>query len=275
MDDPFSYFCTLQSAHFMKNNQPIGFFDSGVGGLSVLHEALKLLPDENYIYYSDGDHAPYGVRSKEDVRELVLAAIGFIAAKGVKAIVVACNTATSVAIEDLRSLYDFPIIGMEPAVKPAVMAGQRKRVLVFATELTLKEEKFKNLVARVDTRQLVDYLPLQELVMFAERFDFDEQKVVAYLQRKLADIQLENYGAVVLGCTHFLFFKAMMEKVIPAEISIIDGNLGTIRNLKSKLGDNLNPGPGSVSYYLSGKKMDPAHFERYLHYLDAMRLQSV
>ncbi len=259
----------------MKNNQPIGFFDSGVGGLSVLHEALKLLPDENYIYYSDGDHAPYGVRSKEDVRELVLDAIRFIAAKGVKAIVVACNTATSVAIGDLRSLYDFPIIGMEPAVKPAVMAGQRKRVLVFATELTLKEEKFKNLVARVDTRQLVDYLPLQELVMFAERFDFDEQKVVAYLQRKLADIRLENYGAVVLGCTHFLFFKAMMEKVIPAEISIIDGNLGTIRNLKSKLGDNLNPGPGSVSYYLSGKKMDPAHFERYLHYLDAMRLQSV
>ncbi len=259
----------------MQKEQPIGFFDSGIGGLSVLYESLKILPNENYIYYSDGDNAPYGVRPKEEVRALVLDAMRFIASKGVKAIVVACNTATSVAIEDVRRLYDFPVIGMELYVKPAVMSGNRKRVLVFATELTLKEEKFKNLVSRVDTRQIVDYLPLQELVMYAERFDFDESKIIPYLRQKLSGFRLEDYGTVVLGCTHFLFFKSMMEKVIPPEVAIIDGNLGTIRNLKNKLGDNLNPGPGSVSYYLSGKAMEPAHFERFLRYLDACRLHSV
>ncbi len=251
----------------MQKNLPIAFFDSGIGGLTVLHEALKILPNENYIYFSDGDNAPYGTRPKEEVRELVLKAVEFIANQGIKALVVACNTATSVAIEDLRRIYDFPVIGMEPAVKPAVV-GSKKRVLVFATELTLKEEKFKNLVARVDMGQVVDYLPLQELVMFAERFEFDEEKITPYLKSKLADYDLSKYGAVVLGCTHFLFFKKSMEKVLPPSIQIIDGNLGTVNNLKNKLGKNLNDGPGNIHYFLSGNAMDAAFFEKFLRYLD-------
>ncbi len=252
----------------MQKKRPIAFFDSGVGGLSVLHEALKILPNENYIYFSDGDNAPYGTKPKEEVRRLVLNAMEFIAQKQVKAVVVACNTATSVAIEELRRRYDFPVIGMEPAVKPAVTTGNRKRVLVFATELTLKEEKFKNLVARVDTEQLVDYLPLQELVMFAEHFDFDEQKIVPYLKHKLAGIDLSRYGAVVLGCTHFLFFKKFMEQVLPPEIRIVDGNAGTVNNLKNRLGANLNDGPGSITFYLSGQAADAATFEQYLECLE-------
>ena len=252
----------------MNDSRPIGFFDSGIGGLTVLHEALRILPDERYLYYSDGDNAPYGVRPKEEVRELALRAAEFIANQGVKALVVACNTATSVAIETMRTAFDFPVIGMEPAVKPAVMSGGRKRVLVFATELTLKEEKFKNLVARVDTNQVVDYLPLQELVMYAERFEFDEQKTTAYLRQKLHDIDLSRYGAVVLGCTHFIFFKKTMERVLPPEIQIIDGNAGTVNNLKNKLDGHLYSGPGELSYYLSGKSMPPAHFERFLQYLE-------
>lgn len=251
----------------MQKNRPIGFFDSGIGGLTVLHEALKMLPNERYIYFSDGDNAPYGTRPKEEVRELALKAVEFIANQQIKALVVACNTATSVAIEDMRRLYDFPVIGMEPAVKPAVMSGGRKRVLVFATELTLKEEKFKNLVARVDTEQVVDYLPLQELVMYAERFDFNEGHIIPYLKRKLDGLDLSKYGAVVLGCTHFLFFKKFIEQVLPPEIQIIDGNLGTVNNLKNKLGNHLNDGPGSVSYFLSGKAMPAAYFERFLWYL--------
>jgi len=132
----------------------------------------------------------------------------------------------------------------------------------------LKEEKFKNLVASVDKNQVVDYLPLQELVMYAERFEFDEKVIVPYLQAKLSSVDLSKYGAVVLGCTHFLFFKKFMEKVIPPEIKIIDGNLGTVNNLKNKLGKNLNPGLGEVSYFLSGKAMDAAHFERFLKCLE-------
>lgn len=259
----------------MQNNRPIGFFDSGIGGLTVLHEALKILPDEQYIYFSDGDNAPYGTRPKEEVRELALKAVEFIANQGVKALVVACNTATSVAIEDMRRLYDFPVIGMEPAVKPAVMSGKRKRVLVFATELTLKEEKFKNLVARVDTEQVVDYLPLQELVMYAERFEFEASKIIPYLLHKLSGIDLSKYGAVVLGCTHFIFFKKFMEQVLPPEIQIIDGNRGTVNNLKNKLGNLLNEGPGNVTYFLSGKAMPAASFERFLHYLEEQEAATI
>lgn len=252
----------------MDKNRPIGFFDSGIGGLTVLHESLKILPNERYIYFSDGDNAPYGTRPKEEVRALVLNAAKFIADQQVKALVVACNTATSVAIEDLRRVCDFPVIGMEPAVKPAVASGNRKRVLVFATALTLKEEKFKNLVARVDKQQIVDYLPLQELVMFAENFDFDPAKINAYLKGKLSGFDLSKYSAVVLGCTHFLFFKKHIKQVLPPEIAIIDGNLGTVQHLKNKLGENLNSGPGDIRYFLSGKAMPAAYFERFLKRLE-------
>ncbi len=246
---------------------PIGFFDSGVGGLTVLQEALRALPHERYLYFADSDHAPYGVRPKEEVRQLVLDAVAFMADQGMKALVVACNTGTSAAIEDLRQQYTFPVIGMEPAVKPAVTGSTHKRVLVFATELTLREEKFRNLVARVDTEGLVDYLPLQELVRYAERFEFDEAVIRPYLAEKLAGLTLADYGTAVLGCTHFLFFKPILEKVLPG-IQIIDGNLGTVRNLQRQLGSNLNTnGAGEVEYFISGKAANAALFERYLQRL--------
>ena len=246
----------------------IGFFDSGVGGLTVLREALRVLPQERYLYFADSDHAPYGVRPKEEVRQLVLDAVAFMAGQGIKALVVACNTGTSAAIEILRRQYDFPVIGMEPAVKPALTGSDHKRVLVFATELTLREEKFKNLVARIDTEGLVDYLPLQELVGYAEHFDFDEAVIRPYLEAKLAAFPLADYGTAVLGCTHFLFFKPILQKVLPG-IEIIDGNRGTVRNLQKQLGTALNAsGAGKVDYFISGKAADRAVFERYLERLE-------
>ena len=126
----------------------IGFFDSGIGGITVLNEAIKQLPNEDYIYFADTDNTPYGVKPKDEVKKYILAAIDFIYAKGVDAIVIACNTATSIAIEDLREKYNIPILGMEPAVKPAIEKNHstNKRVLVTATPLTLKEEKLKNLM---------------------------------------------------------------------------------------------------------------------------------
>jgi glutamate racemase len=252
---------------FAQRHLPIGFFDSGTGGLSVLHQSLRMLPNERYLYFSDGDNAPYGTKPKETVRQLVLDAVEFIVNRGVKAVVVACNTGTSVAIEDLRRRYaDIPMIGMEPAVKSAV--GGPKRALVFATELTLREEKFQNLVARVDTRQQVDYLPLQELVMYAERFEFEEARILSYLRTKLEGFDLAQYGAVVLGCTHFLYFKKHIRAVLPPAVEIIDGNLGTVNNLRRQLGNCLHEGPSEVEYFLSGKPMEALHFERFLRLLD-------
>ncbi len=252
----------------------IGFFDSGIGGLSVLHEALQILPNEQYVYFSDGKNIPYGTKTREQVRDLLFAAFDFLAEHGLKAAVVACNTATSVAIEDLRLRHPFPIIGMEPAVKPAVENSMGKRVLVFATELTLRLEKFHNLVARVDTDRRVDYLPLQELVVWAERFEFEDAVILPYLREKLADVDWSRYGAVVLGCTHFPFFGRQFRQVVPPHVQIVDGNRGTVNNLIQKLGNNLSADSGSVEYFLSGERREAAEFERYFGLLEGEKLHS-
>lgn len=234
----------------------IGFFDSGIGGLTVLHKALEMMPLEDYIYYADTENQPYGIKTKAEVRELVFKAMDFIVSKNVKAIVVACNTATSVAIEDLRKKYDIPIIGMEPAVKPAVKYTdiENKKVLVTATKLTLKEEKLHNLISALDSESIVDLLELQELVQFAERLDFDETRITKYLENQFKEIDLKDYQTLVLGCTHFIFFKDMIQKLVTKEISIIDGNEGTIRHLQNILRTkkSLNQGSGKVEFYNSG-----------------------
>jgi glutamate racemase len=249
----------------MKN---IGFFDSGMGGLTVLHEALRVLPHEDFIYFADSKNAPYGNKPKELVKKLTFEAIDFmVKSHQLKALVVACNTATSVAIDDLRQKYTFPIVGIEPAVKPALGLAENKKVLVFATEMTLKEAKFKNLVAKFDTKDQVDYVPLQDLVGIAERFEFDEKIILPYLQKQLAHLQLSNYGAMVLGCTHFPFFKPYFRKLIPENVQLVDGSEGTVKQLKRLLSNELNIEGGSVKYYISGKSADSEEFEKYLEIL--------
>ncbi len=236
----------------------IGFFDSGIGGLSVLKEALQLLPSENYLYYADTRHVPYGPKSREEVRGYVFEAVDFLVQQGIKALVIACNTATIVTVSDLRKKYGFPIIGMEPAVKPAVEKNKKnhKRVLVLATELALKGEKYRSLVAKVEGRHIVDSLPLPELVEFAESYVFDESIVVPCLKEKLSGFDLEQYGTVVLGCTHFPLFKAHFNKILPPHIDLIDGSLGTVRHLKNLLEEKglleMTGDGGKVSFYASG-----------------------
>ena len=159
----------------------IGIFDSGIGGLTVLHQAMITLPQEEYLYYADTDHVPYGIRPKEEILEFVDNALRFMLGKGVKAVIIACNTATSAAIKTLRSRYSLPILGMEPAVKPAVAREEEgKRVMVAATPLTLREEKLRNLLHQVDKHHTVDLLPLPELVRFAEREEFTSQAVLIH-----------------------------------------------------------------------------------------------
>lgn len=234
----------------------IGFFDSGIGGITVLYDALKLLPNENYIYYADTLNVPYGTKPKSQVKKHVFDAVDFIIKQGVKAIVIACNTATSVAVENLRAKYDIPIIGMEPAVKPAVekKLDTDKRVLVTATELTLREEKLQNLITKLDNDHSIDLLPLPKLVQFAERFEFSEEVVMPYLQEQLKIYDLEKYNTIVLGCTHFSFFKDIFRKVLPAHVDILDGNEGTVRNLKRIIENrnSLNEGSGNIVFYNSG-----------------------
>jgi len=126
-----------------KSDRPIGFFDSGVGGISVLKESLKILPNEDFVYFGDSINAPYGIKSVNEVKELTFNAVDFLLSKGVKVVVIACNTATSAAIDDLREKYkDIPIIGIEPALKPAVEISRGKSIIIMATPMTLAEKKF-------------------------------------------------------------------------------------------------------------------------------------
>ncbi len=250
----------------------IAFFDSGVGGISVLKEAVKLLPNENYLYFADSKNAPYGTKDSDLIRSLMLDATDFLVQQNLKALVIACNTGTSVAIKDLRKKYDFPIIGMEPAIKPALENHPTKKVLVFATERTLLEDKFHSLVNRLDAKDRVDYLPLQELVMLAEKFEFEESIILPYLQEKLKGIDWSLYSSIVLGCTHFIYFYPHFLKVIPKEVQIFDGNQGTIRQLKKKLKQintkhSKSSSPNEIDFYISKEKADKQLLEKYLDVL--------
>lgn len=247
----------------------IGFFDSGIGGLSVLREALVLMPDENYIYFADSDNAPYGTKTKEEVRNLTFKAVEFLVERNIKALVVACNTATSAAVRELRGKYGFPIVGMEPAVKPAVekTANAGKRVLVLATPLTLKEEKFQSLVSRFDAGHIVDMLPAPKLVEFAEKFTFKGPDVDAYIEEILPE-DIHHYGTVVLGCTHFPLFRETLSRILPSGIDIIDGNRGTINHLHEIMREagilNTSAVKGQITFCKSGKQVDdPETLENY------------
>ncbi|HAG43555.1 MAG TPA: glutamate racemase [Clostridium sp.] len=238
----------------------IGFFDSGIGGITVLHEALKMLPHEDYLYYADTSNVPYGPKPKNEVKKYIFDAIEFIISQEVKAIVIACNTATSIAIEDLRAKYKIPIIGMEPAVKPAVEINKNtnKRILVTGTALTLKENKLRHLITRLNNEHIVDLLPLPGLVQFSEKFEFNEEIILPYLKEQLNKYDLNNYETIVLGCTHFSFYKNMFKKLFPSNINIIDGNIGTVRNLERTLKEmnSLDEGNGNITFFNSGFKIE-------------------
>ncbi|MDF2927203.1 MAG: glutamate racemase [Paenibacillaceae bacterium] len=236
----------------------IGVFDSGVGGATVLAEALRMLPAEDYLYYADTLHVPYGEKSKEAVRGYIFEGVERMLQMGMKALVIACNTATSIAAAELRERYSFPIIGMEPAVKPAVLrnADGEKRVLVLATRLTLKENKFKQLVSAVDQRHIVDFLALPGLVELAEQGIFSGAEPFRYLEQQLAQFDLSHYGTVVLGCTHFPLFESELRRLLPLGTDIIDGAEGTVKHLISTLNQQglLGGGSGNVLFQASGNE---------------------
>lgn len=216
---------------------PIGFFDSGVGGLSVLREALKLMPNENYIYFGDSINAPYGVRNVDEVKDLTYKAVEFLLDKGAKAIVIACNTATSAAVASLRISYpNIPLVGIEPAVKPAVKLNTNKKVIIMATPMTIKEKKFNNLMNRFKEEAEIVPMPCAGLMEFVESNNLDSVELEDYLKDKFKDYNIRDIGAVVLGCTHYPFVKPVLREVLGKDIPIIDGGMGTCRELKRRLG---------------------------------------
>ena len=240
------------------NNKPIGVFDSGIGGLTVLKEIIKILPNEEFIYYADTDNVPYGIKPKEEVKEYINQAVKFLIDKDVKAIVIACNTATSIAINDLRKKYSLPIIGIEPAAKPAIENRGQKKVLIMATPTTIREEKLHNLLKKFSAEEFVDLIAMPKLVEYAERGEFDSKEIEDYLKKQLQEFNLNDYSEIVLGCTHFPFFKEKIKKVVPQNINIIDGSKGVANRLKYILQKNdlLGNNNLKIEYYYSGRKVE-------------------
>lgn len=231
----------------------IGIFDSGLGGLTVLDKALRLLPDEDYVYYADEGHVPYGEKSPEQIVAYSTAAVSFMESKQVKAVVIACNTATSVAIEQLRERFSMPIVGIEPAVKPAVEQAGSRRILVMATPVTVRESKLRQLIASLDAEDTVDLLAMPGLVHFCEAEEYDSPAVRQYIESRLEGKNLAEYSDLVLGCTHFNHFKEPLASFFPAGIRMLDGSLGTVRRLKDLLEKQGLQGGGSgrIEYYVT------------------------
>lgn len=219
-----------------KSEWPIAVFDSGLGGISVLNAITALMPEEKYIYYGDSKNAPYGTKSVEEVIELTLACAEFLMDKQVKAIVVACNTATTAAIDILRQKYcDMPVIGIEPALKPAVMAKPNSRILVMATPITIHEYKFQQMMESY--AEVADIVPLAcpGLAEFVEKGIFTGNVIDRYMNQFIGPYVHKKIDAIVLGCTHYPFVKDAILKVTGNETRVFDGAAGTARQLQRQL----------------------------------------
>lgn len=236
-----------------KYDMPVAVFDSGMGGISVLRELVRILPNENYIYYGDSLHAPYGTKSLEEVRRLTIGHAESLFEEGAKALVVACNTATSAAVRVLREMHpDIPIVGIEPAVKPAVLSKEYPTVLVMATPMTIREEKFHKLMDRYTDQAQIIPLPCPGLMDFVERGDLEGDDLRKFLTELLFEFRNRKIDAAVLGCTHYPFARKMIREILGRETQIFDGGEGTAREMRRRLAESglLNPAefPGNVDF---------------------------
>jgi len=214
---------------------PIGVFDSGVGGLSVLREIHKLLPHENLLYVTDSAHAPYGDKSKEFVLERSTAIVDFFVSHQVKAVVVACNTATGAAVKELRPTINQTIIAMEPAVKPAAERTQTGIIGVLATSRTLSSNNFQILFARFADQVKIITQACPGLVEQVERGDLSSDKTRALIVQYVQPLVAQNVDIIVLGCTHYPFLVSLIQEIVGSSIAVIDSGAAIARELKSRL----------------------------------------
>lgn len=233
-------------------DRPIGVFDSGQGGLTVLSRLVDLMPNEDYVFYGDSANAPYGVKSKEEVYQLAKRVVDELIDKHqVKAVMIACNTATSAAADRLRQEYSLPIIGIEPAVKPAAEENPGQQIVAMATPLTLGQEKFNQLVAECAEPGQVVKVPAPKLVELIEEGQTDSPAIYQYLEDLLAPYAGKAAG-VVLGCTHFPFAKQAIQKILGPQAKVYDGAIGAAAEVKRQLAsrDELNESsqPGKILF---------------------------
>ena len=214
------------------DERPIGVFDSGVGGISVLAALRKQLPGERFIYYGDTLHAPYGTKTPDEVMHCVRSVTDCLLSRGIKALVIACNTASAVAAAELRHVYsELPIVAMEPALKPAHELRRAGSIAVLATPMTLRLPKFAALMRLYGEGAIP--IPCPGLMELIEREDFPA--AAAFVQEKLSSLDIGRLDAVVLGCTHYVFLRPWLRPALPGHVSLLDGNIGTARQTENIL----------------------------------------
>lgn len=249
----------------LPQHQPIGVFDSGIGGLSVARAIRQLLPGESLHYFADTGHAPYGEKSDQYIYQRMCVISQQLLASGVKAIVVACNTATTAAIAKLRAEYSVPIIGVEPGVKPAVLASRTGVVGVLATPRTLQTPAFSQLSARFAGSARIVLQPCPDLVPLIEALSLESEELRQLLQNYIQPLLAQGADTLVLGCTHYNFIADLIADIAGPAITIVRTEMAVAKQLQCRLSalGLLNTGDvqGPDSFYSSG---DNVLFQRQL-----------
>lgn len=239
----------------MEQQRATGVFDSGVGGLSVLAHIHRLLPAEQLIYVADSAYMPYGCRSSRDVEQRCLQLAEFFVRHEVKALVVACNTATSMAIHTLREQLDIPVVGMEPAIKPAVSESRVGVVGVLATTGTVNSSKFNLLMSRFAGQARLIVQPSPGLVERVERGELMAESTRELLRRYLQPLMDAGMDTLVLGCTHYPFLIPLIRQLVGDDVAIVDTGEAIARELGRQLEMRqirADHGSGSVEFWTTG-----------------------
>lgn len=251
----------------MRFSGYVGVFDSGVGGISVLRQLAQTMPSEDFVYYGDSENAPYGEKSRDQVVRLSRSIVDRLLDEGAKAIVIACNTATSAAAAELRADYaHVPIIGVEPALKPATLAAGMKRILVMATPITLRLDKYQQLAEKWGSGHEVISAPCPGLAARIEQGNLDQPDIYKLLE-SLVGSYADTVDCVVLGCTHYPFIARQIKGVV-GDVPLFDGAQGTAMQLQRKLAErgllSKSSGPGRVEFLSSKSGADEiALYERF------------
>ncbi len=217
------------------NNQPIGIFDSGVGGLSVLLEIQKLLPDETFIFFADQKNVPYGGKTKDRLIDFVTDAMGFFESKKVKAVVFACNTATVYTIDEMRKKFDIPIIGTVPVIKTISQITKSKKTAVFSTPATAKSSYLKDLIEKFANGVSVKRVGGSNLEEIVEEGKIADPKTDKVLKKHLIPLVKSGVDAIALGCTHYPFLKEKIQQIVGDKVTLVDSGGAVARRLKQVL----------------------------------------
>lgn len=246
--------------HAALKKMPIGVFDSGVGGISVLKHIRAILPDEDLLYFADSRYAPYGNKSPEFICDRAIVLSDFLLAQGAKALVVACNTATAAAVTMLRDRYSLPIIAMEPAVKPAAAATKTGVIGVLATSGTLKSAQFAGLLEHYGQHVQVVTQACHGLVECIERGELDADSTKALLQTYVQPLLDAGADTLVLGCTHYPFVRHLIEELVGKDVVLVDTGAAVAKHLKHRLEDAdilADAGPsGHVRFWTNSQAPD-------------------